>query len=63
VVMTNLSDRPATCQILTDLPLQQATLFKYDASGTLLSRQTLRQSDGKISILPGGAALIVKEGG
>ena len=63
IVLTNLADQPATCQLLTDLPLQNATITKYDADGTLLGQQTLRQSDGMITILPGGVAIIVKQAG
>jgi hypothetical protein len=60
IVLTNLSDQSATCQLITDLSLGKAVLTKYDAAGTLLSRQTMRQNDRKITILPGGVAVIIR---
>ncbi|MEA4888754.1 MAG: hypothetical protein VB070_04745 [Clostridiaceae bacterium] len=60
VALTNASEQVATCQLSTDLPLQNATLEKYDAAGTLLDRQTLKRNDSKITVLPGGTILLIK---
>ncbi len=61
IALTNLSDTLANCQLNTELPIQKASVYKYDAQGELLSRQTLKKSDSRITVLPGGVVLIVKD--
>ncbi len=61
VALTNAADQVATCQLSTDLPLQNAVIEKYDAAGTLLDRNTLKRNDSKITVLPGGTVLLIKD--
>ena len=60
VVLVNRSGQTVTGRLVTDLPLAGAALEKYDAGGILLSKQTLKRSDSKITILPGGMVLLEK---
>ncbi len=61
LVLVNLSDETTTCQMITDLLLNNARITKYDENGQLLSSQKLRRSTGKITILPGGVVLLSKD--
>lgn len=60
LVLTNLGDEAATCQLISDLPLVSAEISKYDENGHFLGRQKLRRSSSKITILPGGVVKICK---
>ncbi len=60
IALANLSSLPINCRMLTDLPIQQAQLFKYDAKGQLIASQTLNAANEGLSIMPGGVILIVK---
>ena len=60
VVLTNLSEETATCQLISELNLRQAVMDKYDETGLLLSRQILYRSAGTITLLPGGVVVLTK---
>ncbi len=62
LVLVNLSDQPATCQLLSELSLRGAKLAKYNDAGQLLGQQSLQRNNSKITILPGGVVLVSKEG-
>jgi hypothetical protein len=61
VTLTNRSSQPVTCQLATAYELSGAVLEKYDENGTLLSREVFRRNTAKITLLPGGTALLVKD--
>ena len=58
LVLTNLSDQAATCQLISEIDLAGAAMDTYDEQGQLLGRQRLRRSGSKISLLPGGVVLL-----
>ena len=60
IVLTNLADSPANCRLMTDLPLVDATLYRYDSKGQLINQQNLKSLDSRQTIPPGGVILIVK---
>jgi photosystem II stability/assembly factor-like uncharacterized protein len=60
IVLTNLSEETATCQLISELNLRQASMDKYDDMGNLLSSQVLYRSTGKITLLPGGVVILTK---
>ncbi len=60
LVLLNLSEQAATCQLLSEIALRGAKLAKYDDAGNLLGRQTLSRNSGNITILPGGAVVLQK---
>ena len=61
IVLNNLTDSAVTCQLMTDIQLRGAALEKYDAAGKMIGRQTMKNNDVKITVLPGGTVLLVKE--
>lgn len=61
IALINLSDEVAECQLTTDLPLDQAGLWKYDAEGKLLNQQTMKSRESRLTVLAGGVVLIVKD--
>jgi hypothetical protein len=61
IALTNFSDQPVTCRLVTDLPLQQAQMTRYDANGALVTRQVLKSADVNLTIQAGGVILIVKD--
>ena len=58
LVLTNLSDLAATCQLISEIDLAGAAMTTYDEHGQLLGQQRLRRSGSKISLLPGGVVLL-----
>ena len=61
IVANNLTDSTITCQLITDLQLRDASMEKYDSNGTLIGRQNLKSNDSRITVLPGGTVLLVKD--
>jgi hypothetical protein len=60
IVLNNLTGNAVTCLIITDIPLRGAAIEKYDAEGKLIGRQTMKNNDAKITVLPGGTVFVVK---
>ena len=61
IVITNLSDETANCRLMSDIDLRDARIYKYEANGNLLRQQTLRKSSSRLTLLPGGVIMIIKD--
>ena len=61
VVFINRSAKTQTCQMISELDFSRAIVEKYDADGNWLSSQILNRTSGSMTLLPGGAVVVVKQ--
>ena len=58
IVLTNYSNERHDVQFVTDLELQDASVIKYQADGSILSSQNIKRQNQRITMMPGSVAVI-----